>query len=321
MSFSCHCCNIEFKTSSNLQKHMLTATHGRIQAKLQAEPSENVILRNRIETLERENILQKNRIDELEKQVQKTNQIVNQIVQVVQKVTKINIEPIEDVPINIGPIEEVPIVEPIEQVPIEVEPIESVPIESVPIEKVIYKRSIPKKSVPKTKTKTTPATKLKKKDFDYLTNKDLQFISENEIDDEGANQIDSVKSIISYHIQENDIIEPILTEVQELMIPYILDSPCVKQWKTFMKDEVMQTIKKLKKPTRRELISKNYSELTLDDIEFVVENDLQHEDITQMDLIRHVFKGEAHEKTKEQFLKIQPDDSDAFKKWKTSFIT
>jgi hypothetical protein len=127
--------------------------------------------------------------------------------------------------------------------------------------------------------------------------------------------------MISYHIQENDIIEPLLDEIQDLMTPYILDSPSVKQWKTAMKDEVMQNIMKLKKPTHRENITKTYSDLTLDDIEYVIENNLQHEDITQMDLIRHVFKGEAHEKTKEQFLKNQLDDSDALNKWKMSFLT
>ena len=57
MTFNCVCCNVEFRTSSNLQKHKLTASHLRIQAKLDSEPSENLIFRNKILTLETENTI------------------------------------------------------------------------------------------------------------------------------------------------------------------------------------------------------------------------------------------------------------------------
>jgi hypothetical protein len=138
MTFNCVCCNVEFKTSSNLQKHKLTASHLRIQSKLDSEPTENLIFRNKILTLETENTILKKRLAELEKEVKHKQQTINTIVQIVNKVAKVDVDvkeseksvPIEAVPIEAVPIEAVPI----EAVPIEVVPIEAVPIkEPVPI--------------------------------------------------------------------------------------------------------------------------------------------------------------------------------------------
>ena len=126
------------------------------------------------------------------------------------------------------------------------------------------------------------------------------------------------------------------------MTPYILDPPCIKQWKNVMKDEVMQNILKVKKPTRRELITKSYPELKLDDIEFVIDYNLEHDEISQMDVIRYRFKPEkvptfktekarnaylkkqALEKIQEEieqkrYLKIKQDDTPAFQRWKKSY--
>jgi hypothetical protein len=58
-----------------------------------------------------------------------------------------------------------------------------------------------------------------------------------------------------------------------------------------MKVSTMQDINKLKKPSRRELIRKSYCDLTLDDIDFIIENDLEHDEITKMDNTRNRFIG------------------------------
>lgn len=95
MTFNCVCCNVEFKTSSNLQKHKLTASHLRIQAKLDSEPSENLIFRNKILTLETENTILKKRLAELEKEVKQKQQTINTIVQIANKVAKVEVEEFE----------------------------------------------------------------------------------------------------------------------------------------------------------------------------------------------------------------------------------
>ncbi len=77
--FSCHCCNATFNTKSNmLLKHNRTAKHLKIIAKLEAEPTENIQIRNTNSELEKE-------IEELELQLKNKDDIINNIVHGVNK--------------------------------------------------------------------------------------------------------------------------------------------------------------------------------------------------------------------------------------------
>ena len=108
MEFNCNCCNSTFETSSNLQQHELTDTHLRIKAKLDLEPTENVLFRSTISNLEKENSILKKRIAELEKEVKQKQQTINTILQVVNKVAKVEIKDVEvEVKEEIKDVEEV----------------------------------------------------------------------------------------------------------------------------------------------------------------------------------------------------------------------
>ena len=48
-----------------------------------------------------------------------------------------------------------------------------------------------------------------------------------------------------------------------------------------MKGSTMQDVNKLKKPSRHELIRKSYCYLSLNDIDFIIKNDLGHDEITK----------------------------------------
>jgi hypothetical protein len=143
--------------------------------------------------------------------------------------------------------------------------------------------------------KTEPKTKISLKDFEYLKKDDIDFIVKNKIDEEGAREIDSLKSMISYYIESLQIKEHVIDAVQELMKRGKRDSQSLSEWKNFMKDLIIKDITKSKLPTKQELIRKNYPDLTPDDIQFILENDLHHDDITKMDKIRFRFKQDKKE--------------------------
>ena len=129
-----------------------------------------------------------------------------------------------------------------------------------------------------------------KPDFKYLKKEDIDFILINKIDEEGAREIDNVKSMIAYYIETLEIIESIIDAVQDVLKPG-RNSATVLKWKKFMTGSIMQDMNRLKKPSRRELIRQSYCDLTLDDIDFIIENDLEHDEITKMDNTRNRFIG------------------------------
>lgn len=83
--FSCLCCNATFNNKSNMLKHNRTAKHLKLIAKLEAEPTENIQIRNTNSELEKEISIFKKRIEELELQLKNKDDIINNIVQGVNK--------------------------------------------------------------------------------------------------------------------------------------------------------------------------------------------------------------------------------------------
>ena len=151
-----------------------------------------------------------------------------------------------------------------------------------------------------------------------------------------------MKSTIDHYIKTLEIKELILDAVKEVLNPDDRNSATVLKWKKFMTGSIMQDMNKLKKPSQRELIRQSYSDLILEDIDFIIDNNLGHDDITAMDIIRNRFIGfdkkekipifktkkerleyienlkGKKERTREQYLMILKDDSPALEKWKKS---
>jgi hypothetical protein len=201
------------------------------------------------------------------------------------------------------------------------------------------------KPAPKTKPKPVPeqpsilATKKFLKELEYLKKEDIDFILKNGLYEDTANDINSLRSMISYYIESSQIKEEVIDSVKDLMERSKRDSPNFVEWKNFMRKPIMNTITALKIPTRKELIRKNYAEITLEDIDFIVEHDLEHDDISKMDMVRYKQKLEKAYKlpkfdTKaeriaymedeparkikriKEIVKPEPDDSPILKKWK-----
>ena len=148
--------------------------------------------------------------------------------------------------------------------------------------------------------------------------------------------------MIAYYIETLEIKESILDAVQDVLKPG-RNSASVLTWEKFVKGSIMQDMNKLKKPSRRELIRQSYCDLTLDDIDFIIDNDLEHDEITKMDNTRNRFIGfdkkekipifktkkerieylenlkGKKERTRQQYLMILKDDSLALEKWKKSY--
>jgi hypothetical protein len=252
MTFNCVCCNVEFKTSSNLQKHKLTASHLRIQAKLDSEPSENLIFRNKILTLETENTILKKRLAELEKEVKQKQQTINTIVQIANKVAKVEVEeseklvPIEDVSIEAVPIEAVLI----EDVSIEAVPIETVPIK-VKKEKVkepepeepekIIKHNFVERPYPKTKTEQK---KYCLETFINLKVEDIQFCIENKFSENEILEVDVIRSFLDdirrKHTWTKD---KILGIYEEVFKNKSKSPPKIQTWKNHMEESSLSHIK------------------------------------------------------------------------------
>jgi hypothetical protein len=66
-------------------KHNRTAKHLKLMAKLEAEPTENIQIRNTNSELEKEISIFKKRIEELELQLKNKDEVINNVVQVVNK--------------------------------------------------------------------------------------------------------------------------------------------------------------------------------------------------------------------------------------------
>jgi hypothetical protein len=220
---------------------------------------------------------------------------------------------------------------------VESEPVE--PVESEPVESEVESK-IESEPAPKHKKITKSFLK---SDFKYLKKEDIDFILIHKIDEEGANEINNMKSAIDHYIKTLEIKELILDAVKEVLNPDDRNSATVLKWKNFMTGLIMQDMNKLKKPSQRELIRQSYSDLTLDDIEFIIDNNLGHDDITAMDIIRNRFIGfdkkekiprfetkkerleyledliGKKERTRHQYLMVLKDDSPAVQKWKKSY--
>jgi len=202
------------------------------------------------------------------------------------------------------------------------------------------------KPAPKQKPKPVPepsilATKKFLKELEYLKKEDIDFILKNGLYEDTANDINNLRSMISYYIESSQIKEEVIDSVKDLMERSKRDSLNFAEWKNFMKKPIMNTITALKIPTRKELIRKNYAEITLEDIDFIVEHDLEHEDISKMDMVRYkqklekayklpkfdtraeriaYMKDEPERKIKriKEIVKPEADDSPIIKKWKTA---
>ena len=203
------------------------------------------------------------------------------------------------------------------------------------------------KPAPKQKPKPVPvepsilATKKFLKELEYLKKEDIDFILKNELYEDTANDINNLRSMISYYIESSQIKEEVVDSIKDLMERSKRDSLNFAEWKNFMKKPIMNTINALKIPTRKELIRKNYAEITLEDIDFIVDHDLEHEDISKMDMVRYkqklekayklpkfdtraeriaYMKDEPERKIKriKEIVKPEADDSPIIKKWKTA---
>ena len=249
MTFNCVCCNVEFKTSSNLQKHTLTASHLRIQAKLDSEPSENLIFRNKILTLETENTILKKRLAELEKEVKQKQQTINTIVQIANKVAKVDVEESEKpVPIEAVPIEAVPI----EAVPIEAVLIETVPSEPVPIK--VKKEVKPEAEEPEKNIKhhfvdkPYPKTKNQQKIYcseTYINLKleDIEFCVNNKFSENEILEIDMIRSFLDDVRREHTWTKDKILGIYEEIFKDKDKSPKIQTWKNHMEESSLSHIK------------------------------------------------------------------------------
>jgi hypothetical protein len=159
-------------------------------------------------------------------------------------------------------------------------------------------------------------------DLEFLKKPDVAFILKQGMDEEDASEIDNIRSMIEYYIKTLEIKEHLNEAVNDLMKLSKRDSTALAKWKNFSRQSIMDSIHAVKKPTQRDLIKKNYPDLTKDDIDIIVEHDLEHADISKMDLIRNRFKGrkELPPRVIKEYLKPEEDDSSILKKWKIAQI-
>jgi hypothetical protein len=253
MTFNCVCCNVEFKTSSNLQKHKLTASHLRIQAKLDSEPTENLIFRNKILTLETENTILKKRLAELEKEVKHKQQTINTIVQIVNKVAKVDVEESEKPEVHVEEVhvEEVHVEEEIhveeKEVHVEEEVKESEPKEPEPKE---LEPEEPEKNI-KHHFVDRPYPKTKNKQVTYcletfinLKIEDVYFCVENNFSENEILEVDMIRSFLDdirrKHTWTKD---KILGIYEEVFKNKSKSPPKIQTWKNHMEESSLSRIK------------------------------------------------------------------------------
>jgi hypothetical protein len=238
MTFNCVCCNVEIKTSSNLQKHNRTASHLRIKAKLDAEPSENLIFRNKILTLETENTILKKRLAELEKKVKQKQQTINTIVQIANKVAKVEVEESEEPKIHVE--EEIHVEE--KEVHVEEKVKEPEPKEPEPEEpEKIIKHNFVERPYPKTKTEQK---KYCLETFINLKVEDIQFCVENNFSENEILEVDVIRSFLDdirrKHTWTKD---KILGIYEEVFKDTSKSPPKIKTWKNHMEESSLSHIK------------------------------------------------------------------------------
>jgi len=261
MEFTCLCCNANFKTSSNLRKHERTAKHLKVKAKLDAEPTENIQLRNTISELEKENSTLKKHIAELEKENKNKQQTINTIVQVVNKLAKVEPEvevkeihePEPEVEVKIHEPEPEVEVKEIHEPEAEKEPEaeeepepeheeeeEDEPEHEEEEETRIIKHSYTPGPVPKSKEK--------KKEYYYanyinLRPEDLDFIVDNNMAESDIYDIDRIRSDLDDVRRERKYTrEKIIDMFKQVFNDRSPETPIVNRWKTAMEAYSLERI-------------------------------------------------------------------------------
>ena len=207
--FSCQCCSATFKTNSNMLKHNRTAKHLKLMAKLEAEPTENIQIRNTNSELEKEISILKKHVEELELKLKNKDEIINYVVQVVNKLaTKPEAKP--EIKPEIKP-EVKPQVKP--QVKPEVKP-EVKPDE--PKEEISFHL------------------------YKYLKHEDIEFINKNNLNDLDADDMDKLREQLSDNQYEKYTAEEMRNSFEKSFSE--LTSYSLSKWKYSIKESCREDL-------------------------------------------------------------------------------
>jgi Asp-tRNA(Asn)/Glu-tRNA(Gln) amidotransferase C subunit len=209
----------------------------RIQTKLDSEPTENLIFRNKILTLETENTLLKKRLAELEKEVKHKQQTINTIVQIVNKVSKVEPELTEP---ELEPALEhalEPEPEPVKEVKVKKMKVQKEPEPNEP-EKII-KHNFVEKPYPKTKNKQRTYCL---ETFINLRLEDVDFCVECEYIESDILEIDKIRSYLDDVRREHTWTKDKILGIYEQVFNE-QSTPQIQKWKIQMEESTLSRIK------------------------------------------------------------------------------